>query len=629
MNAMNEAREIYDRARKRAQKQQALSRQAGESGFLPMLDAKREECGVLAYMAQPQRTISLERVVGTYQSSRSNAFAANFMPLLSDSSEFGGKWIALCASHLESGIRDPIRVYEYLWRYYVAEGNKRVSVLKYFGAQSYEAEITRLIPQYDENDADICRYYTFLAYAKKGAFPDIELSQSKKYERLYRIEQKLLSACGEDEKPDCNAMYLLFESAYLQTDRTLSLGDAFLEYLHIYGFPTGSLPEEIAARIRTLQPQLEILEHPASPRLVLEDDAATPPLFSRLFGHKNPKIVFAYAKGRTQYNWLGAHEIGRVGMQKELGERVSSVCLDDMDRDNAYALLSEQAGNAGLVFVTSPSFMNPVLRFALENPNVMTLVYSRMQHHYRLHTYFGRYYEAVFICGAAAGLMTKTGVIAYVTPALQGVRYTSDVNAFAIGARSVRPDARVLFVTKAVSPADLSTCAQGVHLAHELGADVVLTPRYEAIPATDLPNGVFSVLMGLDETGTPNRYIAAPDWNWDRFYTAIVRSYLNGSLTDLLSDDADSPLTSFWWGIGAGVIDVRLSAAITGPANNLLRYLKSSIAQNQFNPFHGPVLARDQTVLVPPHSDARPAEIMNMRGFVSAIEPIEAEEPNP
>jgi hypothetical protein len=48
-----------------------------------------------------------------------------------------------------------------------------------------------------------------------------------------------------------------------------------------------------------------------------------------------------------------------------------------------------------------------VLRFALEHPNCLTLVYSRMQHHYRLHTYFGRYYEAVFVCGAAAGSIRK------------------------------------------------------------------------------------------------------------------------------------------------------------------------------------------------------------------------------
>ena len=152
------ANEEYDRARKRGLKEFALRRARGESGLLPVIHARREENGVLAVVDQPMRPISLNRIVGTYQASRSNSFAYNFMPILSPDTEFAYKWINLCEAHLRSGIRDPIRVYEYLWKYYVAEGNKRVSVLKYYKASSFEAEIIRLIPQWDENDPAIERY---------------------------------------------------------------------------------------------------------------------------------------------------------------------------------------------------------------------------------------------------------------------------------------------------------------------------------------------------------------------------------------------------------------------------------------------------------------------------------------
>ena len=219
---------------------------------------------MLAFIAQPMRALSLHRIIGTYQASRANSFAANFMPLLSADTEFASKWINLCNAHIESGIRDPIRVYEYLWKYYVAEGNKRVSVLKYFEASSFEAEIIRLVPQWDESDPEVERYYTFLAYSKKGVFADIELSESRKYERLYRIEQRLIAELDPAaDPPDYNALYLRFESAYLQSSCTLSLGDAFLEYLHIYGFPTGIMPDELTARILTLKPQLDYPEKSA------------------------------------------------------------------------------------------------------------------------------------------------------------------------------------------------------------------------------------------------------------------------------------------------------------------------------------------------------------------------------
>ena len=50
--------------------------------------------------------IPLALVVGTKHEGRNNAFARNFMPLLSHSSEFAAKWKILCAAHLEEGIRE-------------------------------------------------------------------------------------------------------------------------------------------------------------------------------------------------------------------------------------------------------------------------------------------------------------------------------------------------------------------------------------------------------------------------------------------------------------------------------------------------------------------------------------------
>ncbi len=628
MSPSGKGNEEYDRARKRGQKEFALRRARGESGFIPVLNAKREENGVLAFIAQPMRAISLNRIAGTYQASRANSFAANFMPLLSADTEFAYKWINLCDAHLESGIRDPIRVYEYLWKYYVAEGNKRVSVLKYFEASSFEAEIIRLVPQWDETDPEIERYYTFLAYSKKGVFSDIELSESRKYERLYRIEQRLIAELDPVlDPPDYNALYTRFEIAYLPSNCTLSLGDAFLEYLHIYGFPVNILPEELTARIITLKPQLDILEHPPSPHVVSEEEAeaAEPTLFARLLPvRRNPKVVFAYSGERAQNNWLGAHEQGRLAMQAELGEKVDSRVLDLPEREEAYDLLVQEAGDAGLLFVTTPSLMNPVLRFALEHPNCLTLVYSRMQHHYRLHTYFGRYYEAVFLCGVAAGQYTKTGITAYVTPKLSYARFTSDINAFALGVHSVRPDARVLMVTRDVDPKDTGSSALGVKAAAELGADTVFTPHYPALSLPELPYSVFTALIAVSPDGTPTRYLAAPDWNWERFYTAIVKSYLNGSLNALLSNDQDeSPITSFWWGLGGGVVDVRLGSWSNRTPNNLIRYLRGSISRNLYNPFHGPVMDTEGVVRIPAHSDAPPADIIKMRYLVEGIEVIE------
>ncbi len=72
------------------------------------------------------------------------------MPLLDLKTEFGAKWTNLCIAHMEEGIRDPVRCFEYMGRFYVQEGNKRVSVLKYFQASSVIANVTRVVPRYND-----------------------------------------------------------------------------------------------------------------------------------------------------------------------------------------------------------------------------------------------------------------------------------------------------------------------------------------------------------------------------------------------------------------------------------------------------------------------------------------------
>ncbi|MPM81085.1 hypothetical protein SDC9_128137 [bioreactor metagenome] len=182
----------------------------------------------------------------------------------------------------------------------------------------------------------------------------------------------------------------------------------------------------------------------------------------------------------------------------------------------------------------------------------------------------------------------------------------------------------MLLVTRDVDPKQMETCELGVKLAASLGADTVLTPHYSSLSLAELPYGVFNALIGVDSEGKPTRYLAAPDWNWERFYTAIVKSYLNGSLSALLSmDREESPIASFWWGLGGGVVDVRLGSWSSGTPNNLIRYLKGSMSRNLYNPFHGPVTDNEGIVRIPAHSDAAPADIIKMRYIVEGVEIIE------
>ena len=88
--------------------------------------------------------IPVDQIAGTKTGGRSSAFAGNFMPILREGTEFSQKWQQLSDSHVAEGIREPIKAYEYMNKFYVLEGNKRVSVLKFYGATAVPGTVTRI-----------------------------------------------------------------------------------------------------------------------------------------------------------------------------------------------------------------------------------------------------------------------------------------------------------------------------------------------------------------------------------------------------------------------------------------------------------------------------------------------------
>ena len=129
--------------------------------------------------------IPLDQVVGTKTNSRSNAFAGNFMPILRADTEFAHKWVSLSVSHVNEGIHTPIKAYEYMNKFYVEEGNKRVSVMKYFGVVSSPGMVTRIVPKRTEEKENKL-YYEFMDFYDLSGSQSLEVLRScrKQWEKV-------------------------------------------------------------------------------------------------------------------------------------------------------------------------------------------------------------------------------------------------------------------------------------------------------------------------------------------------------------------------------------------------------------------------------------------------------------
>ena len=172
----------------------------GQSPYLEVLDEILSGVNIVAQEPLGLVDIPAESIVGTKTSGRHTAFAPNFMPLLEADTEFAAKWSNLCEAHLEEGIQNPILAYEFMNRFYVQEGNKRVSVLKYYEAVTIPGTVTRLIPARNDTLENKI-YYEFLDFYKLSKVNNVRFSKLGGYAKLQTLVCKASEEAWSERPP--------------------------------------------------------------------------------------------------------------------------------------------------------------------------------------------------------------------------------------------------------------------------------------------------------------------------------------------------------------------------------------------------------------------------------------------
>ena len=229
----------YREAQKLAVKEYKKATARGESPYPVGLETIVSSGQMAAGRNLGLEQIPLALVVGTKHEGRNNAFARNFMPLLGHSSEFADKWKTLCSAHLSEGIREPVKLYEYRNRFYVEEGNKRVSVLKYFEADSIDAYVIR-VPSAQDGTKEAELYEAFLEFFDWSGLRTVEFSEPDFYKQL---QESLGKSPGEvwteEERSDFLSFYYYFHKEYVSIgkgDTLRSLCDGMLDFIKMHGY---------------------------------------------------------------------------------------------------------------------------------------------------------------------------------------------------------------------------------------------------------------------------------------------------------------------------------------------------------------------------------------------------------
>ena len=611
--------EEYKLALKAGQKDYRAHVARGQSPYLPVLDDILVNVKIVA--TEPLGLVNMpsESIAGTKTSGRHTAFAPNFMPLLDVDTEFASKWSVLCEAHLEEGIRNPVTAYEFLNQFYIEEGNKRVSVLKHFDAASIPGTVTRLIPARN-NSLESRIYYEFMDFYKLSKVNIVQFSRPGSYAKLQKLVCK---ASGEEwtdeDRKNFNALHTKFRQQFRALGGArlpLTVGDALLVYLSVYRYSDAcdSTPAQIKENLARIWDEITVLTKDQAVEVVLEP--ASEPAEGRLSLSKlnifipRPSelhVTFLHEANETNSAWVRAHEKGRSALANTFTDRVILSSHENVDPHvDAEQILEEVAHNgADVVFTTSVRMHTACLKVAAQHPKIKFLNCSLNTPHPLVRTYYPRTYEATYILGMLAGILSPTNTVGYVANnPIYGI--PAAINAYAQGLRSVRPEGRVLLrwacLPDPAHPLDFSD-REDVTLFYARDSREAPDTHRDYGLCQRLPDGVI-------------RPVGLPQWRWDVFYIEIIRSILNGSW-----DEADtSKAINYWWGMKSGAVGIQYSDGLPGGPLQLLGLMETQLHSGLLTIFPSKVYAQDHRMHSPQKIVYTPKELMLMDWLDACVE---------
>lgn len=587
------ATDEYTQAMRLGQKEYREALMAGRSPHPAVLDELLPEGGTESVTDVGLVEIPSERIVGVKSSGRITAFSPTFRPLLEAKSEFATKWINLCAAHLgDTGITDPIVCFEYLGDFYVQEGNKRVSVLRHFGAARIPGNVRRILPPMSD-DPRIKAYYEFLEFYRASKVYSVQFRRPGDYAKLLAfVGKKPGEAWTEDERRTFNAYFQYFREALNgMKDKTEDLlpEEALLAWLDLNPYTDlGALSAtELKKSVSALWEDMVTTnkEDGVKVQTKAEDDSKSSFMSRLLSGLEVLNVAFIHQLTPAKSAWVLGHEAGREYLEQVFGERIRVRSYFGANNAELAEKRIEQAVAEGaqLVFTTAPPLTRATVKAAVKYPKIRFLNCSVDQRYSSIRTYYGRIYEAKFITGAVAGAMAGDDRIGYIASyPIFGV--PASINAFALGAQLTNPRAQIELRW---------SCVEGTPQADFFADGIRVISNRDAPTQSkmylDFCNyGTY--LMGDRGDLVP---LCSPTWLWGNFYEFVINSIQAGGWKQ---EKGLTTAINYWLGMDSGVIGVSLSDKLPEGVRQMAKILQSGMSVGAIDPFQRRIVAQDGTV---------------------------------
>ncbi|MFN2353443.1 MAG: hypothetical protein ABR512_02810 [Desulfopila sp.] len=242
----NSPRDAYTQARNRARLEVFVNNLLHKDGWVATMEKALEPYSY-EFIKKPYLAgyIRPQQVTGTLGIDRRCCFSKSFLPLPHFAmGDFGYKWMNVLRD-VHKWLDYPIDCYEFMHRYYVKEGNKRVSVAKYLHFPGLKANVTRIIPLNAERE-DVRCYHEFLIFERQTGMSSLWFSYEGAFTRLTALLK-------HHDITQHELLSVILPPYIRMTDNSLGPHDAVIDYLARYPGKGASMKSQTEALRRAVK----------------------------------------------------------------------------------------------------------------------------------------------------------------------------------------------------------------------------------------------------------------------------------------------------------------------------------------------------------------------------------------
>ena len=335
-----------------------------------------------------------------------------------------------------------------------------------------------------------------------------------------------------------------------------------------------------------------------------------------LVSKENIKVGYLLVGPKNDGGWSMRHEQGFQSLTK-YGHKVSGIEM--APEAESAKLLGKLARKNDIVFATSFGYMDGMEKAAKKHPDT---IFMHATGYKGNDTNFDNYgcmsYQARYLTGVAAGMMTKTNKIGVVgSHAIPEI--VRNINALTLGAQSVNPniEVNIVWINSWFDPPKDMDAAKALA---DSGNDILYT-------TTDSPSVVVVAQKAWKRDGKdiwsmgndapmgnngPDRYITGMMFNWNVLYKHIIDQYAAGELQ----------MGQRWdWGLQENCVGLSpWGENVPGKVVNSVENVKMDWVNDKMDkwyPFSAGVTKQDGTVI--PAGAIKRSELETMNYYVKGV----------